>query len=311
MKPLIIIAGPTGVGKTDFAVWLARRLHTEIISADSMQVYRYMDIGTAKPGLEQQKNAKHHLIDLVNPDQNFSVADYQVLFEKTVSDFAKASMIPLIVGGTGLYIRACTQSFTLDNPAHPDWELRHSLKLQAELKGNSYLHEKLKSIDPEAAQRLHPNDLVRVIRALEVYYQTGTPISKIQSKNTLKYPCIFLFLDRNREELYQRIDRRVEIMLEQGLLDEVRSLRERGFSPTLKPMQGLGYKQLNDYLDQQTDFSEAINLMKQKTRNYAKRQITWFNKEPIDYRINLSGKTEEFYGEILNYLEGRLSLDVE
>ncbi|HOP73930.1 MAG TPA: tRNA (adenosine(37)-N6)-dimethylallyltransferase MiaA [Bacillota bacterium] len=305
-RPIIIIAGPTAVGKTDFAIWLAEQLNTEIISADSMQVYKYMDIGTAKPDAPQQQRVKHHLIDLVRPDQSFSVADYQQLFDKTVDDFKQKGRIPLVVGGTGLYIRASIQSFALDNSAQPDPELRHRYKELLQTYGNEYLHRKLTEVDPEAAARIHPNDAVRIIRALEVFELTGTPISKLQTKHGLKYPVIYIFLDRNREELYDRINRRVELMLEQGLLEEVKSLLNMGFSADLKPMQGLGYKQLVDYLENRLTFDEAIDQMKQKTRNYAKRQITWFKREPLDYSVNLSGKKEEFYYEILNYIEGRL-----
>lgn len=306
-RPIIIIAGPTAVGKTDFAIWLAEKLGTEIISADSMQVYQYMDIGTAKPDALQQQRVKHHLIDLVRPDQDFSVADYQQLFDKTVDDFNRNGRVPLVVGGTGLYIRASIQSFALENSAQPNPELRNRYKELLDTYGNEYLHQKLAQVDPEAAGRIHPNDTVRIIRALEVFELTGTPISKLQTKHGLKYPVIYIFLDRDRDELYERINRRVDLMLEQGLLEEVKQLLNMGYSADLKPMQGLGYKQLIDYLEERLSLNEAVEQMKQKTRNYAKRQITWFKREPLDYSINLSGKKEEFYNEILNYIEGRLS----
>jgi len=306
-QPVIIIAGPTAVGKTDFAIWLAEQLNTEIISADSMQVYKYMDIGTAKPDDFQQQRVKHHLIDLVLPDENFSVADYQQLFDQTVAEFNQAGRIPLVVGGTGLYIRASIQSFALDDSAQPDPELRNRYKELLQTYGNEYLHRKLADVDPEAAGRIHPNDTLRIIRALEVFELTGKPISKLQTKHGLKYPVIYIFLNRERDELYDRINRRVDLMLEQGLLDEVKKLLNMGFSGDLKPMQGLGYKQMVDYLENRLPFDEAVEQIKQKTRNYAKRQITWFKREPIDYSVNLSGKKEEFYNEILNYIEGRLS----
>jgi len=307
MGVLIIIAGPTAVGKTDLAIRLARQLKTEIISADSMQVYKYMDIGAAKPDLTQPDMVKHHLINLVEPDQEFSVADYQDRFEKTITLFNNNGMIPLITGGTGLYIRACAQSFSLDNPANPDYKLRDSLKKEAELKGREYLHRELALVDPEAAVRIHPNDLGRIIRALEVYLVTGSPISKLQTKKKAKYQTIYLFLERERRELYERINDRVDSMMQRGLLAEVESLLRRGYSANLKPMQSLGYKQLNDYLAGRIDLAAAIDLIKLKTRNYAKRQLTWFNREPVDRRFNLTGKNEEFYGEILNYIEGCLN----
>ncbi|HOJ78774.1 MAG TPA: tRNA (adenosine(37)-N6)-dimethylallyltransferase MiaA [Bacillota bacterium] len=307
MRPIIIIAGPTAVGKTDLAIRLAQDLKTEIISADSMQVYKYLDIGTAKPTASEQRQAKHHLIDIVEPDQNFSVADYQRLFDQKIADFNNADQIPLVAGGTGLYIRACIQQFALDNPADPDWNFREQLKQLAASKGSTYLHDQLATIDPEAAGRIHPNDLFRIIRALEVYHKTGTPISKLQYQKEFKYPSIFIFLNRDREELYRRIELRVDLMITEGLIDEVAGLLKMGYSPELKPMKGLGYQQICDYLAGKISKDEAISLIKQKTRNYAKRQITWFKKEPIDLIVNLSEKREDFYYQILKYIEGRLN----
>lgn len=311
MQSIVIISGPTAVGKTDLAIWLAQNLNTDIISADSMQVYKHMDIGTAKPDAEQQSLAKHHLIDLVDPDQNFSVADYQELFDQTVLDFKSCQKLPLVVGGTGLYIRASTQLFSLDDSSEPDFSLRERLYTEAETYGNPYLHQQLAAVDPLAASRIHPNDRVRIVRALEVFQKTGKPISQLQTKRPPKYRLIYIFLDRDREELYERINRRVDLMIEQGLIDEVKSLWNAGYGPELKPMQGLGYKQIGDYLLGRCSLDEAVASMKQKTRNYAKRQITWFKREPIDYWINVSGKKEEFYGDILKYIKGRIDDDVE
>jgi tRNA dimethylallyltransferase len=312
MNPLIVITGPTAVGKTDLAIWLAERLNGEIISADSMQVYKYMDIGTAKPTLEEQQRVKHHLIDIVKPSEDFSVADYRVLFDQTVSSLNGQGKIPLMVGGTGLYIRACLRSFSFIDPG-ADPELRHKLREQATDAGPGFLHQRLQQVDPEAAARIHPNDNHRIIRALEVYLHTGTPFSLIRSKQeiALKYPLIYVFLDRDRAELYQRIEVRVDSMLKQGLVLEVKELLKQGFSSNLKAMQSLGYQQINEYIENKISLEQATELIKQKTRNYAKRQLTWFRKEPVDLWINISGPSEEFFGEILNYIEGRLKQDVE
>jgi tRNA dimethylallyltransferase len=307
MLPIIIIAGPTAVGKTAFAIWLAQQLHTAIISADSMQVYRAMDIGTAKPTWAEQQQVTHHLIDLVEPDQAFSVANYQEKFNQTVALFNTQHQIPLVVGGTGLYIRASIQGYALDNPAEAHHDLRAALTAQAAATGNDSLYQQLMQVDPVAAAQIHPNDLHRLIRALEVYLTTGIPISRLQTKDMARFRTIYLLLNRDRAELYHRIEIRVEQMLEQGLVDEVIKLRKQGYAADLKPMQSLGYKQINQYLDAQISLAEAAKLIKQKTRNYAKRQLTWFKHEPLDRELNLSGKDVQFYPEILHYLEGRLS----
>ncbi|HBE79572.1 MAG TPA: tRNA (adenosine(37)-N6)-dimethylallyltransferase MiaA [Firmicutes bacterium] len=320
MRPLIVISGPTAVGKTDCAIWLAEKLHGEIVSADSMQVYKYMDIGTAKPSLEQQQRVKHHLIDIVNPDRDFSVADYQVLFDRTVDSLLRSEKIPVVTGGTGLYIRACLRSYAFTDPG-ADPEIRRQLRDEAANAGDiDYLYRQLKQVDPETAVKIHPHDSHRLIRALEVYRRTGTPFSKLQAeqeqeqqqqKSPSKYPAIFLFLDRDRDELYQRIEARVDIMLQMGLVEEVKSLLEKGYSPELKAMQSLGYHQISQFLENRISLAEAKAQIKQKTRNYAKRQLTWFRKEPVDLWYHISGSNEEFFGEILNYIEGRLKQDVE
>jgi tRNA dimethylallyltransferase len=305
--PLLVIAGPTAVGKTDCAISLALRLTGEIISADSMQVYKYLDLGTAKPSLEQQLAVKHHLIDLVTPDQEFAVSDFRKLFEDTIKEVVSRGKLPILSGGTGLYIRACLQAYLGDNPAGADWDLRLRLQEAAREQGPEFLFQQLEKVDPAAAARIHPNDLRRVIRALEVFQTTGKPISSFQSRQPAGelYQLTYIFLERERTDLYHRIDRRVDFMIEQGLLDEVSSLLEMGYSPDLKPMQGLGYRQMNDYLQKKCSWEEAVASMKQQTRNYAKRQLTWFRKEPIDFRMNLTNRGPEFLGEILEYLEGR------
>ncbi|MGD8401568.1 MAG: tRNA (adenosine(37)-N6)-dimethylallyltransferase MiaA [Bacillota bacterium] len=307
MLPMIIIAGPTAVGKTALAIWLAQQLNTEIISADSMQVYQAMDIGTAKPTPTEQLKVAHHLIDLVKPDQPFSVADYQEKFVKTVADLNIRHKIPLVVGGTGLYLRACLQGYALDNSAAAHPELRAELAARAATHGNSDLYQQLTQVDPIAATQIHPNDLRRIIRALEVYLTTGVPISRLATKDAARFQTVYLWLNRHRAELYRRIETRVDRMLEAGLVEEVIKLRKEGYAAACKPMQSLGYKQINQYLDGQVSLAEATRTIKQKTRNYAKRQLTWFKREPYDRELNLSGKDREFYPEILRYIEGRLS----
>lgn len=312
--PLVVIAGPTAVGKTALAIALAQKLNAEIISADSMQVYQYMDIGTAKPSLAERRGIKHHLIDLVTPDRDFSVSDYQNCFQTAMTSILAAGKLPIFSGGTGLYIRACLESFLTANPAGADPEFRRSLHLQAERDGSTALHQELQRIDPVAAGRIHPNDLRRVIRALEVYHSTGRPFSELQfhQPRDAKYRVIYIFLDRDRVELYRRIDQRVEQMLEQGLVAEVRMLMDRGYGLDLKPMQSLGYRQIGNYLSGCYTLEQAVAEMKLKTRNYAKRQLTWFRREPVDFWVNLSEKQsnngfpQEIFLEILEYLEGRL-----
>ncbi len=312
MNPLIILAGPTAVGKTELSLKLAQYLGAEIISADSMQVYKRMDIGTAKPSREERKSVPHHLIDLVEPDQNFSVADYQRCFEQTITSIRIKGKLPLLTGGTGLYIRACIQAFNLE-PGEPLPDLRRKLKEEAERFGTDYIHQKLAKIDPGAAAKIHPNDARRLIRALEVFQITGVPISQLQKRRSskLKYNAIYIFLNRERDELYRRIELRVDQMIGGGLIEEVQALLNNGFSPHLKSMQSLGYKQICNYLQEAVSLDEAVASIKQETRRYAKRQFTWFKKEPIDYLINISGDSQEFFGDILNYIEGRLGMNVE
>jgi tRNA dimethylallyltransferase len=312
MNPLIILTGPTAVGKTELSLKLAQRVNAEIVSADSMQVYKYMDIGTAKPSLKERESVPHHLIDLVEPDQDFSVADYQRHFQQTVTSIYDRGKLPLLTGGTGLYIRACIQGFDLE-PGEPLPSLRQELKEQIEEYGPQYLYQRLLDVDPEAAGKIHPNDQRRVIRALEVFLSTGAPISKLRRNRSLNYQfkLIYIFLNRDRDELYRRIENRVEQMIAAGLVEEVNSLLKKGFSPQLKPMQSLGYKQISNYLFENSSLEEAITSIKQETRRYAKRQLTWFRREPIDYAVTITGDSQEFFGDILNYIEGRLGSDVE
>jgi len=278
---IVILLGPTGVGKSRLVIELAEALGGEIVSADSMQVYRYMDIGTAKPTLDEQKRVRHHLIDLVTPDQPFHAGLYRTLARKTIDQLHKNGKPIWVVGGTGLYIKALTQGLF----AHPkiDPNVRKKLKQEAEEKGEAFLYQHLKRVDPKTASQLHPHDLFRTIRALEVFDSTGIPISFFREQHRFggrPYLTLKIGLEINREDLYRRIEERVDQMIERGFLQEVRRLMEMGYGPELKPMQSLGYKQMVQFLSKKIGWTEAVRQIKRDTRHYAKRQWTWFKADP-------------------------------
>lgn len=308
MPPLIILVGPTAVGKTALAVRLALELKGEILSADSMQIYKGMDIGTAKPSIEERKGIPHHLIDLVNPDEAFTVADFQTHYQRKLYELQEKNLTALLSGGTGLYVRAVTRGFDFpDQPGDP--HLRDQLRQKATAEGNQALHRWLAEVDPVSAGKIHPNDLKRVLRALEVYINTGTPFSRQQKARTSKLPAntIYIGITREREELYKRIELRVDKMLNDGLLAEVQGLLEKGYGPELQSMQGLGYKELIPVLTGDSTLEDAVELLKKRTRHYAKRQLTWFRREPVEEWFLLQkGEEEETFQKILKYLEGRI-----
>ena len=279
--PLLVIAGPTAVGKSELALQVAEQLQTEIISADSAQVYRYMDIGTAKPTAEEQNRIKHHLIDLVDPDQPFSVADYQQAANKIIKKLWSAKRLPLMVGGTGLYIRAVTNAYAFGRRG-ADYSTRENYEQDALRFGLRYLYQKLQDLDPETACKIHPNDQKRIIRALEVYSLEGKPISEQVTQtrmNESPFKTLLFGLTINRVALYERIENRVEKMLEKGFLEEVRSLRNKGFGEAAPGMQILGYRQLLAYLEGSEGWEDTVAAIKKETRNLAKRQLTWFRRE--------------------------------
>jgi len=279
--PLLVIAGPTAVGKSELALQVAEQLQTEIISADSAQVYRYMDIGTAKPTAEEQNRIKHHLIDLVDPDQPFSVADYQQAANKIIKKLWSAKRLPLMVGGTGLYIRAVTNAYAFGRRG-ADYSTRKNYEQDALRFGLRYLYQKLQDLDPETACKIHPNDQKRIIRALEVYSLEGKPISEQVTQTRLNespFKTLLFGLTINRVALYERIENRVEKMLEKGFLEEVRSLRNKGFGEAAPGMQILGYRQLLAYLEGSEGWEDTVATIKKETRNLAKRQLTWFRRE--------------------------------
>lgn len=277
--PLIILAGPTGVGKTHVAIELAEQLNGEIIGADSMQIYRYMDIGTAKPTVEEQARIPHHLINIRNPDEEYSAADYVRDAARTIRAIYEQGKMPLLVGGTGMYIDKLLYGI-FEGPGRDD-VFRQEMRTLAEQEGSLTLYQKLQQVDPVTAKRLHPNDLVRIIRALEVFHLTGTPISTYQTKATVpvaQYDSCFLVLTADRESLYARINARVEQMIEVGLVDEVQELYKRGYHRKLRPMQSLGYKEIGEFLAGEYDLPSTVALIQRNTRRYAKRQLTWFRK---------------------------------
>jgi len=277
---ILVIAGPTASGKTGLGIQLAERFSGEIVSADSIQIYRYMDIGSAKPTAEERERVAHHMIDVRDPDDEFSVGDYVREAREAIGRILQKGRVPLVVGGTGLYIRSLLGGIVDLPPAQSDLR-RRMLREEAAAKGT--LFDRLKQIDPATARRTSPANIPRIIRALEVFEVTGQTMSRVQEEHSFldrPYQHIFICLSVNRKLLYERIDKRVDSMIEGGLLEEVVSLQERGYSPNLNSMQSLGYRHVNMVLSGQIEEQEAIRLMKRDTRHYAKRQLTWFRSEP-------------------------------
>lgn len=278
---LLIICGPTASGKSDLAVQLAHALDAEIINADSMQIYRGLDIGTAKPTPDQLAGIRHHLIDVAAPDQLFSAADFAGAADDAIRDIISRGKRVIVAGGTGLYIRALVNGL-VDSPSGAG-ELRQALQEQADRVGGEAMLELLRQVDPELAAVLHPNNLVRIIRALEVYQLTGTPLSRYQREHafaTRRYDTLQIGISVDRGLLYHRIEARVERMLDAGMQDEVSSLLAAGFGRDLKSMRSIGYKETAAYLCGELSHAEAVSLIKRNTRHYAKRQLTWFKADP-------------------------------
>ena len=280
-QKLIVVAGPTASGKTRLSIEIAKALNGEIVNADSMQIYKYMNIGSAKPTPKEQSEAKHHLIDFLEPDEEFSVADYTELAHKTIAAIAASGKIPVLCGGTGLYINSVVNDITFGE-MDTDYRLRDELNELAKKYGAEYLLDMLKEFDPESAQKLHPGNLRRIIRAIEFYRTSGTPISVHQRQTKQKesrYDPLMLCIKWNREILYDRINKRVDIMLDEGLIDEVKNLAGMGYTKELNSMKGIGYKEVIDYLEGKMNFNDTVELIKQSSRRYAKRQLTWFRRD--------------------------------
>lgn len=309
MIPLIIIAGPTAIGKSDVAFELAKRLNTEIISADSMQVYRYFDIGTAKPSAERRKEIHHHLIDIVNPDEDFSAGEFNERAFEIAKELNRKGKIPLVTGGTGLYIKALIENLACG--IKKDNEIRERIKREFEAMGEKAMYERLRKIDPSAASKIHPNDRYRIERALEVYYSSGKLISEFHKEDKKKWSVVsgqwsveerknrfkvkYFVFNMDRKLLYKRIEERVDGMISAGLLYETEKILKMGYDKNLKPFQCLGYLQMIKYLDGKMDFDSAVQEIKKETRRFAKRQLTWFRgvKDAIWIDISEIGDIKE------------------
>ena len=280
-QPLIVLTGPTAVGKTALSLSLAKAVGGEIISADSMQVYRHMDIGSAKIFPFQMQGVPHHLIDVLDPWEEFHVVRFQQMAKNAIEEIQSRGHIPILVGGTGFYIQAIVRDIDFtENEASP---YRRELLKLAEEKGASWLHEELKKVDLKSAETIHENNVKRVIRALEFYHLTGKRISEHneeQKQRTSPYNFAYFVLNDDRAKLYARIEQRIDEMLQEGLVEEVRRLKEMGVRRGMVSMQGLGYKEIMAYLDGTYTLEEAVEILKRDTRHFAKRQITWFKREP-------------------------------
>ncbi|MEK6589630.1 MAG: tRNA (adenosine(37)-N6)-dimethylallyltransferase MiaA [Nitrospinota bacterium] len=325
MIPLIIIAGPTAVGKSDVAFEVGKKLSTEIISADSMQVYRYFDIGTAKPSIERRKEIPHHLIDIVNPDEDFSAGDFNERASAIIEELNQQGKIPIIAGGTGLYIKALIEN--LGCGIKKNQEMRNRIKSEFKEMGNEAMYEKLKTIDPQAANKIHPKDRYRIERALEVYYASGKAISEFHRADKVRSPghpsngwvagirsqkdrfdVRYFVLNMNRNRLYKRIEERVDKMVSAGLLSETKTILNMGYDKNLKPFQSLGYSQMINYMEGKTcseqsesmEFDSSIQEIKKETRKFAKRQLTWFRgvKDAVWIGVLENGNIEDISMQI-------------
>ena len=302
-KPLIVLTGPTAVGKTSLSIALAKAVNGEIISADSMQVYQKMDIGSAKIRPEEMDGVKHYLVDVLDPKEDFHIVKFQQIAKTAMEKIYAKGKIPILVGGTGFYIQAVTKDIDFTQARQED-SYRKDLELLAEEKGSEYLHEMLKKVDPKSAEAIHAHNVKRVIRALEFYHQNGTPISshnEEQKQNESPYALAYFVLNMPRELLYQRIDLRVDQMLEEGLLEEVKALQKEGCHRGMVSMQGLGYKEILAYLEGEYPLEEAVRILKRDTRHFAKRQLTWFRRESEVVWVNKDSFNYE-EDQILGYM---------
>lgn len=300
MRKIVILAGPTGVGKTEISLQVAERLQGEIISCDSMQIYKGMDIGSAKVTKKEMERVPHHLIDVVSPFDAFTVSDYKDLAEEAIHDIHKRGKPAILVGGTGLYIDAVIKNLSFTEGGS-DAALRKELEEEARENGPLFLHEKLKKVDFAAATAIHPNNVKRVVRALEVYHLTGRPFSSFRDERGLRkeYEIHYYYLNKDRQKLYEGIDERVEVMMRKGLLEEVTRLQKSGLTSSHVSMQGIGYKEILSYLDGVLSLEGAVDLVKMRSRNYAKRQLTWFRNEKYAEELSKDQYSDEEIIEIL------------
>lgn len=305
-RPLIVIGGPTACGKTGFSIKLAKKINGEIISADSMQVYRYMDIGTAKVTPEEADGVPHYLIDEFDPDEEYNVMIFQQKAKAYMEEIWAKGKIPILVGGTGFYINALLYDNDFTETENNTSYREECYKLARE-QGPDVLYERLQEIDPEYAANIHPNNVKRVTRALEYHYLTGQKFSEHnaeQKEKATPYNAAVIILTMDREKLYERIELRIDLMLKQGLLEEVKGLLDRGYSPDLVSMQGIGYKEFIPYFNGECTLEEAVTQLKTNTRRFAKRQLTWFRRQIDGLWIDLSKATgEETLEDVLDYLK--------
>lgn len=302
-KPLIVLTGPTAAGKTHLSISLAKAVNGEIISADSMQVYKYMDIGSAKIRPEEMQGVKHYLVDELLPEEEFHIVRFQQMAKSAMDEIYAKGKIPILVGGTGFYIQAITKEIDFTQAQQEDG-YRQELERTAEEKGKEYLHQMLEKVDPVSAQEIHANNVKRVIRALEFYHQNQSPISahnQEQKEHETPYDLAYFVLNVPRELLYKRIDDRIDEMMQEGLLEEVKRLKEMGYHRGMVSMQGLGYKELLAYLDGEYPLEGAIRILKRDTRHFAKRQLTWFRREKDTIWLNK---------EVYDYQEDRILEDM-
>ena len=300
MDKFIIISGPTAAGKTNISIKLAQKLNGEIISCDSMQIYKGMDIGSAKITIDEMEGVPHHLIDFLEPTEEFTVASFKERASKLIHDINKRGRLPILAGGTGLYIDSLINDYSFTS-VFKDEDYRDYLYNLAEEKGNEYVHSLLKDKDHVSYSNVHPNNIKRVIRALEVYKVSGKPFSYyINSKENKKYKFLYFVLTMERSKLYDRINKRVDSMMKKGLLTEVEKLKEMGLTSDMQSMKGIGYKELLYYLDGKCTLDEAIDKIKQGSRNYAKRQLTWFRREEDAVWINKDNFIDEL--AIIDYI---------
>jgi len=307
MKPLVIITGPTAVGKTDISIDIAGKINGEIISADSVQVFKYMDIGSAKIKSEEMQGIKHMLIDELYPDEDFNIYEFKKRSEAYINQIYEDGKIPIIVGGTAFYIQALIYDVDFSEEDKSN-SIRDKYNALADKHGVEYVHNLLREVDPESADKIHPNNLKRVIRALEYYEINGEKISlhnEVQSKKESPYNFVYFVLNRNRDDIYKRIDMRVDEMIKEGLVDEVKKLLDMGYSRDLNSMGSIGYKEIVSYLHNETNLDEAIDEIKKNTRHFAKRQLTWFRRERdveiVDYEQfnNDKQKIEDYMIDIM------------
>ena len=278
---IIVVCGPTGIGKTSTGIEIAGVFNGEIINADSMQVYRYMDIGTAKPTTDERARVRHHLIDIIDPVESFDAAQFAKSAHKVIIELHRRGITPFVVGGTGLYIKALVHGLFRAKPA--DKNIRMRLKKETVVRGTDFIYKRLSECDPDSAERIHPNDTYRIIRALEIYETTEKAISKYHREHKFAdspFKVLKIGLQINREALYDRINRRVDAMIDAEFVDEVKGLLEKGYSADLKSMQAIGYRHMIDFIKERISWDEALRTLKRDTRRYAKRQLTWFRADP-------------------------------